>query len=235
MPGVKEDVTDLILNLKELVVSSESDEPVTMYLRKQGPGEVTAADIAPPAGVEVHNPDLHLATLNSKGRLEIELVVERGRGYVPAVAEQAARPGDRPHPGRLDLLAGAQGDLQGRGDPCRAAHRLRQARRRRRDQAVDPAPGRDGVSAGKTLVELFGLARELNVDAEGIEVGPSAAGRRTTWPTSRCRSRRWSSPSARTTASSARASTPSASWSRAARRTCSTSATSGPSRSTRSR
>ncbi|HEY3477392.1 MAG TPA: DNA-directed RNA polymerase subunit alpha, partial [Streptomyces sp.] len=78
VPGVKEDVTDLILNLKELVVSSDADEPVTMYLRKQGPGEVTAADIAPPAGVTVHNPDLHLATINKKGRLEIELVVERG-------------------------------------------------------------------------------------------------------------------------------------------------------------
>ena len=84
VPGVKEDVTEIILNLKGLVVSSDSDEPVTMYLRKQGPGEVTAADIAPPAGVEVHNPDLHIATLNGKGRLEIELVVERGRGYVPA-------------------------------------------------------------------------------------------------------------------------------------------------------
>src|ERR1700709_2075213 len=84
VPGVKEDVTDIILNLKGLVVSSEEDEPVTMYLRKQGPGDVTAEDIAPPAGVTVHNPNLHLATLTKKGRLEIELVVERGRGYVPA-------------------------------------------------------------------------------------------------------------------------------------------------------
>ena len=91
VPGVKEDVTDLILNIKELVVSSEHDEPVVMYLRKQGPGDVTAADIAPPAGVEVHNPDLHLATLNGKGKLEMELTVERGRGYVSAVAEQAGR------------------------------------------------------------------------------------------------------------------------------------------------
>src|ERR1700710_2887965 len=74
IPGVKEDVTDFILNLKELVVSSEVDEPVVMYLRKQGPGEVTAADIAPPAGVEVHNPELHVATINKKGRLEIELI-----------------------------------------------------------------------------------------------------------------------------------------------------------------
>src|SRR6478736_3556580 len=83
VPGVKEDVTDLILNIKQLVVSSEHDEPVVMYLRKQGPGLVTAADIAPPAGVEVHN--LVLATLNGKGKLEMELTVERGRGYVSAV------------------------------------------------------------------------------------------------------------------------------------------------------
>ena len=67
----------------------------------------------------------------------MELVVERGRGYVSAVQNKQRRPGDRPHPGRLDLLAGAQGDLQGRGDPCRAAHRLRPADHRRRDQAVD--------------------------------------------------------------------------------------------------
>src|SRR5487761_875479 len=90
VPGVKEDVTDIILNLKELVVSSEEDEPVTMYLRKQGPGSVTAGDIVPPAGVTVHNPDLHIATLNGKGKLEIELVVERGRGYVPAVQNKQA-------------------------------------------------------------------------------------------------------------------------------------------------
>src|SRR4030095_7831518 len=82
VPGVKEDVTELILNIKQLVVSSEHDEPVTMYLRKQGPGTATAADIAPPAGVEVHNPELHIATLNGKGKLELELTVERGRGYV---------------------------------------------------------------------------------------------------------------------------------------------------------
>src|SRR6266513_2769624 len=62
-----------------------------MYLRKQGPGEVTAADIAPPAGVTVHNSDLKIATINKKGRLEIELVVERGRGYVTAV--QNKQPG----------------------------------------------------------------------------------------------------------------------------------------------
>ena len=82
IPGVKEDVTEIILNLKGLVVSSEHDEPVVMYLRKQGAGAVTAADIAPPAGVEIHNPDLHLATLGDSGKIEMEMTVERGRGYV---------------------------------------------------------------------------------------------------------------------------------------------------------
>ncbi|MEP7160718.1 MAG: DNA-directed RNA polymerase subunit alpha, partial [Dermatophilaceae bacterium] len=89
IPGVKEDVTELILNIKGLVVSSEHDEPVVMYLRKQGSGVVTAADIAPPAGVEVHNPDLHLATLNDRAKIEMELTVERGRGYVSAQQNKA--------------------------------------------------------------------------------------------------------------------------------------------------
>src|SRR5699024_7684841 len=68
---------------------SEHDEPVVMYLRKQGAGAVTAADIAPPAGVEVHSPDLHIATLNDKGTIEMELTVERGRGYVSAAQNKS--------------------------------------------------------------------------------------------------------------------------------------------------
>ena len=144
--GVKEDVTELILNLKALVVSSDLDEPAVMYLRKQGPGAVTAADIAPPAGVEVHSPELHIATLNGKAKLEMELTVERGRGYVSSNQNKSRDAGDRPHPGRLHLLAGAQGQLPGRGDPRRAAHRLRPADRRRRDQAVDH-PARRGRAA----------------------------------------------------------------------------------------
>src|SRR5699024_6400902 len=73
--GVKEDVTEMILNIKNIVVSSEHDEPVVMYLRKQGPGTVTAGDITPPAGVEIHNSELHIATINEKGKLEMELIV----------------------------------------------------------------------------------------------------------------------------------------------------------------
>src|SRR6266511_1533753 len=170
--GVKEDVTDIILNLKELVISSESDEPVVMYLRKQGPGEVTAADIAPPAGVTVHNSDLQIATINKKGRLEIELVVERGRGYVTAV--QNKQPGQEI--GRIPVDSIYSPVLK----VTYAVEATRVEQRTDFDRLVvdvETKPSmlpRDAVaSAGKTLVELFGLARELNVEAEGIDIGPS--------------------------------------------------------------
>ncbi|MGH3910648.1 MAG: DNA-directed RNA polymerase subunit alpha [Pseudonocardiaceae bacterium] len=174
VPGVKEDVTDIILNLKELVVSSEEDEPVTMYLRKQGPGDVTAADIVPPANVTVHNPELHIATLNAKGKLEIELVVERGRGYVPAAQNKAsgAEIGRIP----VDSIY---------SPVMRVTYKVEATRVEQRTDFdklildVETKPSltpRDALaSAGRTLVELFGLARELNVDAEGIEIGPSPA------------------------------------------------------------
>ena len=170
--GVKEDVTDVILNLKELVVSSEEDEPVTMYLRKQGPGVVTAGDIVPPAGVTVHNPDLHIATLNGKGKLEIELVVERGRGYVPAVQNKQAGA----EIGRIPVDSIYSPVLK-------VTYKVEATRVEQRTDFdklildVETKPSitpRDAVaSAGKTLVELFGLARELNVEAEGIEIGPA--------------------------------------------------------------
>ena len=103
--GVKEDVTEVILNLKDLVVSSEHDEPVTMYLRKQGPGDVTAADIAPPAGVEVHNPDLEDRHPERQGQAR-DGARRRARPWLRLVrAEQGRRRRDRPDAGRLDLLA----------------------------------------------------------------------------------------------------------------------------------
>lgn len=172
IPEVKEDVTELILNLKELVVSSEEDEPVTMYLRKQGPGDVTAADIAPPAGVTVHNPDLHLATLTKKGKLEIELVVERGRGYVPAAPNKAlgAEIGRIP----MDSIYSPVKKVTYRVDATRVEQRT-DFDKLVIDVTTKPSitPADALASAGSTLVELFGLARELNVEAEGIEIGPT--------------------------------------------------------------
>ena len=67
LPGVKEDVTDIILNLKDLLVQVEADEPVTLRFDKRGPGEATAADLQTTADVEVLNPDLHIATPERQG------------------------------------------------------------------------------------------------------------------------------------------------------------------------
>ena len=82
--GVAQDVTDIILNLKDLVLVVHSDEPVTLRLDARGPADVTAADIQPHPDVEVLNGDLAIATLNGKGRLAIDLTVQNGRGYVSA-------------------------------------------------------------------------------------------------------------------------------------------------------
>jgi DNA-directed RNA polymerase subunit alpha len=172
MPGVTEDVTELILNVKSLVVSSEHDEPVVMYLRKQGPGAVTAADIAPPAGVEIHSSDLHFATLNGKGKLEMELTVERGRGYVSAQqnksgeAEIGRVPIDSIYSPVLKVTYKVEATrVEQRTDFDRLVVDV--------ETKASMAPRDAMASAGKTLVELFGLARELNVEAEGIDMGPS--------------------------------------------------------------
>ncbi len=79
--GVVEDVVDFILNLKQVVLRIDVDESQTLYLSAKGKGEVTAGDLKAPADVEVVNGDLHLATLSSSGKLEIELTAERGVGY----------------------------------------------------------------------------------------------------------------------------------------------------------
>src|SRR5213082_1032438 len=174
VPGVKEDVTDIILNLKELVVSSEHDEPVVMYLRKQGPGEVTAADIAPPAGVTVHNPDLHIATINKKGRLEVELIVERGRGYVTSV--QNKQPGQEIGRIPVDSIYSPVLKVTYAVEATRVEQRTDFDRLVVDVETKSSITPRDAVaSAGHTLVELFGLFRELNDEAEGIDVGPSPA------------------------------------------------------------
>ena len=88
--GVKEDVTDVVLNLKDLVLRCHSEEPVEIFLGGEGPGEITADFITAPSEVEILNRDLHIATLNRKGRVEMYLTVERGRGYVAAERNKAA-------------------------------------------------------------------------------------------------------------------------------------------------
>ena len=84
VPGVKEDVTELILNLKCLAVKMYCDTPKQVTIDAQGPCEVTAADIHVDDEVEIINPDLHIATLNEDAHLQMQLILEKGRGYVSA-------------------------------------------------------------------------------------------------------------------------------------------------------
>jgi DNA-directed RNA polymerase subunit alpha len=94
VPGVKEDVTDIVLNLKEIVVRMHTDaDEVEAPLVASGPGEVRAKDIDLPAGVEILNPDAPIATLEKKTKLEIYLTIGRGRGYSPA---EENKPEDQP-------------------------------------------------------------------------------------------------------------------------------------------
>lgn len=168
--GVKEDVSEIILNIKDIVVSSENDEPVSMYLRKQGPAVVTVADITPPSGVELHNPDQVIATLTEKGKIEIDLTVERGRGYVSA----AQNKDPEAEIGRIPVDSIYSPVLQ-------VSYKVEATRVEQRtdfDRLIIDVETKNNIlprdafaSAGKTLVELFGLAADLNLEAEGIELG----------------------------------------------------------------
>ena len=84
VPGVKEDVTEIILNLKKLSLKLHSNEQKTVYIEAKGKCEITAADIKTDDEVEIFNPDLHIATLNEDANLYIEITVSKGRGYVSA-------------------------------------------------------------------------------------------------------------------------------------------------------
>jgi DNA-directed RNA polymerase subunit alpha len=85
LPGVREDVTDIILNLKNLVCRLHGESPeIEVHVSKKGPGVVTAADIEAPADLEILNPELEIAHLADKGKLEMTLTIGRGRGYLPA-------------------------------------------------------------------------------------------------------------------------------------------------------
>nr|WP_284700614.1 DNA-directed RNA polymerase subunit alpha [Thermoanaerobacterium sp. R66] len=84
VPGVKEDVSEIILNLKELAVKLYTDEPKIVRIEAEGKGEVTAGDIISDGDVEIMNPDLHIATLSDNGKLNMEIELVKGKGYVPS-------------------------------------------------------------------------------------------------------------------------------------------------------
>ena len=140
-----------------------------MYLRKQGPGVVTAGDIVRRKGVTVHNPGTH-RDLNDKGKLEIELVVERGVA-MSRVQNKAVGRRDRSIP--VDSIYSPVLKVTYKVEATRgAAHGLRQADPRRGDQELHQPAGcaRVGRQDARRAVRL---AWELNLEAEGIEIGPS--------------------------------------------------------------
>jgi DNA-directed RNA polymerase subunit alpha len=168
---VTEDVTDIILNLKELVLRSEVDEPVAAYLRAKGPADVTAGDIQPPAGVEILNPDLHIATLAKGANLEIEMTIQRGVGYV--TAERNKNPRDPIGVIPVDSIF----------SPVRrvtyAVENTRVEQMTDRDRLIldvetdgSITPREAVASAGNTLDELVNLFAEL-AESQGLQVGPA--------------------------------------------------------------
>jgi DNA-directed RNA polymerase subunit alpha len=153
--GVAEDVTDIILNLKDVVVTSESSDPVTCRLDVKGAAVVTAADIECPADVEVLNKDLVIATLNGKGRIAIDLTVEQGRGYSSSDRDTENRTiGVIP----VDAIFSPVRRVTFEVEPTRVeqSDELRPPRARRRDRRLDH-PRRGAGLAGATLRSLADL------------------------------------------------------------------------------
>lgn len=91
VPGVKEDVTEIVLNIKELTAKLHSNEAKTVYIDAEGPCEVTGASIKADSEVEILNPELHIATVGEGGRLSMEIVLDSGRGYVPSEKNATAQ------------------------------------------------------------------------------------------------------------------------------------------------
>src|SRR3974390_2150389 len=169
LPGVKEDVTDIILNLKDIVLRVHSDEPVTLRCDKRGPGEVTAADLQLTADVEVLNPDLRIATLNGKGRLAIDVTVERGRGYASAERnKRSSTLGVLP----VDSIFSPVRRVSFTIEPVRVEQSTdfdRLVLDIETDGSLSP-PGAL-ASAGDTLRSLVGLVADLEEEPQGLELG----------------------------------------------------------------
>ncbi|HSL72867.1 MAG TPA: DNA-directed RNA polymerase subunit alpha [Ilumatobacteraceae bacterium] len=169
IPGVAEDVTDIILNLKDIVVTSVSEESVTMRLDARGAGAVTAGDIECPADVEVLNKDLHIATLNSKGRLAIDLTVEQGRGYLSSNREDDNRViGVIP----IDAIFSPVRRVSFQVEPTRVEQSTNYDRlviEIETDGSISPTEAL--ASAGATLRSLVDLVATMSDEPRGLELG----------------------------------------------------------------
>jgi DNA-directed RNA polymerase subunit alpha len=169
IPGVAEDVTDIILNLKDIVVTSVSEEPVTMRLDARGAGAVTAGDIECPADVEVLNKDLHIATLNSKGRLAIDLTVEQGRGYLSSNREDDNRViGVIP----IDAIFSPVRRVAFDVEPTRVEQATNYDRLVIEIETDGSITAADALaSAGATLRSLVDLVATMSDEPKGLELG----------------------------------------------------------------
>ena len=169
IPGVKEDVTDIILNLKDLVLRVESDEPVNVRLDARGPAEVTARDIQPHADVEILNPDLHIATLAAKGRLALDITLERGRGYVSAERNKKSSViGVIPADSIFSPVRRVAFDVE----PTRVEQATNYDRLTldiETDGSISPREAL--ASAGGTLRSLVSLVAEMSDDPQALELG----------------------------------------------------------------
>jgi DNA-directed RNA polymerase subunit alpha len=167
--GVAEDITDIILNLKDVVVTCLSEEAVTLRLDARGAAAVTAGDIECPADVEVLNKGLHIATLNSKGRLAIDLTVEQGRGYISSNREEENRTiGVIP----IDAIFSPVRRVSFTVEPTRveqATNYDRLVMEIDTDGSITPAEAL--ASAGATLQALSELVATMSDEPQGLELG----------------------------------------------------------------
>jgi len=167
--GVTEDVTDVILNLKDIVLTSTSDEPVVLRLDVRGPAKITAGDIATPADIEILNKDLHIATVNAKGRLAVDLTVERGRGYLSSDREAQNRSiGTVP----IDAIFSPVRSVNFDVEPTRVEQSTNYDRLVldiETDGSISPREAL--ASAGATLRALVDLIASLSDEPQGLELG----------------------------------------------------------------
>jgi len=172
IPGVKEDVTDLILNIKDLVLTCSAEEPVTLRLDARGPGEVTAADIQTTADVEILNPELHLATVNAKGRLAVDLTVEQGRGYLSAERnKRTSTIGLIP----VDAIFSPVRRVAFSVEPTRVEQATNYDKLTLEIETDGSISPRDALSsAGDTLRNLVALIADLSDEPRGLELGEVA-------------------------------------------------------------
>ncbi len=170
--GVTEDVTDIILNLKDLVMICHSELPVTLRLDVRGPADITAAALNTNPEVEILNEDLHIATLNAKGRLAIDITVEQGRGYVSADRNKtSATIGVIP----VDSIFSPVRRVTFEVSPTRVEHDTAYDRLEL-DISTDGSitPREALASAGSTLRSLVQLVEEMSDEPQGLELGEVA-------------------------------------------------------------